>query len=133
MLPEEAPERWVKLLKLRIDAFECQRTFDRENPAERVQRRATVAPISAASRLASHCGIGALLYADGTTQLSSAAAQVKIRGSPCLSQISGVESGMKNRSFGVSLMFGSVSGGRPWRMKPTRFVSSARPIWWKAP
>jgi len=59
-------------------------------------------------------------YAEGTTQLSFAAAQLKIRGSPCLSQISGVASGMKKRSLGVSLMFGSVSGGMPWTMKPTR-------------
>ena len=69
--------------------------------------------------------------------MSFASAQLKIRGSPCLSQISVVASGMKNRSLGVSLMFGSVSGGIPWTMKPTRFVSSVMPpggsIRWNAP
>ena len=71
-------------------------------------------------------------YADGTTQVSFAAAQLKIRPSPRLSQISGVASGTKNRSGSVSLTFGSP-GGLRWTMKPTRFVSSAIVIRCKAP
>ena len=70
------------------------------------------------------------VYADGTTQVSFAAAQLKMRASPCRSQISGVASGTKKRSLVVSLMLGSVAGGRPWTMKPTalRVVGECDPV-----
>src|SRR6185369_12607823 len=79
---------------------ECERAEDGD--AERPSRRRSAhwdLPCSLSGR-------SYPTYAEGTTQLSSAAAQLKMRASPWRSQISGVASGMKNRSLAVSLTSG---------------------------